>query len=136
MKKICVYTCITGEYDDLHELEIKEKNVDYICFTNNKKIKSNTWRIIYINDKNISNHLLARKIKILGHPYIEKNYDISVWMDANIVFKKNVTEFVNKYLKDNSISFFKHYCRDCVYDEAIACLKKRKDSKKKYIKDC
>ena len=27
-KKICVYTCITGDYDDLHEVEIIEKPVE------------------------------------------------------------------------------------------------------------
>ena len=32
-KKICVYTCITGSYDDLQPVE-KEEGIDYICFTN------------------------------------------------------------------------------------------------------
>jgi len=48
MKKVCVYTCITGDYDNLKEIKNKEKNIDYYCFTNNKNIKSNTWKVEYI----------------------------------------------------------------------------------------
>ena len=47
-KKLCVYTCITGDYDDLHEIEKPEKGVDYYCFTNNKNLKSKTWKIVQI----------------------------------------------------------------------------------------
>ena len=107
MKKICAYTCITGDYDDLNEIENKEKNVDYLCFTNNKKLKSNTWKIIYIEDEKLDNQRLSRKIKMLSHPYIKDNYDISVWMDASVVFKKSIIDFVNKYLKNNSFAAFK-----------------------------
>lgn len=131
--KICVYTCITGSYDNLPEIKIKEKDVDYICFTNNKNIKSKDFKIIYIDDK-IDNHILGRKIKMLGHEYLEKNYDICVWMDASVTFDKSVKEFVKKYLKDNPIAFFKHYCRNNVYDEAVACIRFRKDSKEKILK--
>ncbi|MBQ9023726.1 MAG: DUF616 domain-containing protein [Bacilli bacterium] len=132
--KICVYTCITGNYDDLHELEIKEKNVDYICFTNNKNIKSDTWKIIYIENDKLDNHRLSRKIKMLGHPYISENYNISVWMDAGVVFKKKVTDFVKMYLKDNSFASFKHSSRNCIYEEANECIKLRKDSKENVLK--
>ena len=53
--KICVYTCITGDYDNPKEIPKLEKGIDYYCFTNNKKIKSNTWNVIYIDDENLSN---------------------------------------------------------------------------------
>ena len=33
-KKICVYTCITGNYDNVHEITNKEKGLDYYLFTN------------------------------------------------------------------------------------------------------
>ena len=40
MNKICVYTCITGDYDDLKEIEHKEKGIDYIGFAH-KPLKKN-----------------------------------------------------------------------------------------------
>ena len=134
MKKICVYTCITGDYDELHEVEIVESNIDYVCFTNNDKIKSRTWKIIHIENDGLDNHKLARKIKILGHDYINKNYDISVWIDADIVFRKKIYDFIKTYLHTNPIAFFKHFSRDCAYDEAKECLKRRKETKENLLK--
>ncbi len=134
MDKICVYTCITGNYDDLQEIENKEKNIDYYCFTNNKKIKSNTWKIVYIEQDGLDNQRLSRKIKMLGHPIINDAYDISVWMDANVVFNKSIVKFVNTYLKKNSFASFRHGFRNCIYEEAIECIKNRKDSKENILK--
>ena len=67
MEKICVYTCIAGDYDDLNEVLVKEEGIDYICFTNNKKIKSKTWKVIYVENGNLDNCHLARKLKMIGH---------------------------------------------------------------------
>lgn len=87
MNKICVYTCITGNYDKVNELPFKEKEIDYYLFTNNKSIKSNTWKVIYIEDENLDNIRLARKHKILGNDITTK-YDITVWIDGASYIKK------------------------------------------------
>ena len=128
MGKICVYTCITGDYDNLIEIKNKEKNIDYYCFTNNKSIKSNTWNVIYIEEK-LSNLLLARKIKILGHEIIN-NYDIQLWMDASVEFDKRILDFIKTYKtnKDNFVCF-KHGERKNILEEMDACLRFRKERK-------
>lgn len=127
--KIGVYTCITGDYDNLKEIPKIEKGIDYYCFTNNKKIKSNTWNVIYIEDENLSNVQLARKIKILGHELIN-DYDILLWMDGAVTFKKNIKNFINTYLdkKDVFVGFM-HGERDNIIDEAYACYRFNKESK-------
>lgn len=134
MKKICAYTCITGNYDNLHEVEVIDKNVDYICFTNNKKITSKTWKIIYIEDESLDNQRLSRKVKMLGHPIIDKNYDLSVWMDASVVFDKKISEFVNEYLKESPFAAFKHSFRNCIYKEAKECIRQKRDKKEIILK--
>ena len=130
MKKICVYTCITGDYDNLCEIIKKEAGIDYICYTNNKKIKSKTWKVIYIND-NEDNIRIARKYKILGSDYIIGNYDISVWVDGNFQIKDNVRKFISNLCNLDRYSFitFKHSKRDCIYDEAKKCIELGKDKK-------
>ena len=101
-ERICVYTCITGNYDNLQEIENKEKGIDYYCFTNNKSIKSNTWKIIYIEDEKLSSVKLARKIKILRHPIINENYDIILWMDGAVAFNKKIKDYYYyRYCKSN-----------------------------------
>ena len=126
--KTCVYTCITGSYDKVNELKIKEEGIDYYLFTNNKRIKSSTWKVVYINSKNISDHLLSRKIKILGHNRIDK-YDVTVYIDGNIVIKKSIKEFINKYLdKNDTYVAFKHSERNSIAEEMDACLKYKKET--------
>lgn len=134
MDKICVYTCVTGNYDALHEVEVKEKGVDYLLFTNDKTLTSKTWQVIYIENEGLDNQRLSRKIKMLGHPIIDENYDVSVWMDASVIFQKSVKDFVNTFLKHNSFAAFLHHARDCIYDEAMICIKKKKDKKENILK--
>lgn len=132
-KKICVYTCLTGNYDILQDVEIVDENADFICFTNNKDIKSKTWKIIYIDNDGLNNHQLSRKIKMLGTEYINKKYEISVWQDASVIWKKKPSEFVKKYLKNN-FSAFVHNERNSVYDEACEVIRLRKDDKQTVLK--
>ena len=128
MKKICVYTCITGDYDDLKELKNVEKGIDYYCFTNNKKITSKTWKVIYI-EEDLSNVLLARKIKTLGHPKINNKYDIFLWMDAAEEFRKNIMDFINYYLtEEDEFVCFKHGERDSILKEMDACVRFKKEN--------
>ena len=131
-KKICVYTCITGNYDDLKEINksVYEENIDYYCFTNNKNFKSDTWKIIYISDDDLDNHLLSRKIKILGHEIINNNYDISVWIDGAASLNLKITDFLNNEcdFKNYELFCFRHSVRDCIYQEAKACIQLMKDN--------
>ena len=134
--KICVYSCITGDYDNIHEIEQKEPGIDYFLFTNNKKIKSNTWNVIYIEDDNLDDQRLSRKIKMLGAPIINENYDISLWMDASILFQTSIKEFIKKYHNSKMAPFssFIHHSRNCIYEEANACIRYRKDTKENISK--
>ena len=129
--KICVYTCITGDYDEVKEFpQLKEEQIDYYLFTNNKKIKSNFWHVIYIENNDLDNIRLARKIKVLGHEILE-DYDITVWLDGASYARRKISEFIAECcdLKQYSLVGFKHRERDCIYEEALECVKVRKDKK-------
>ena len=131
MNKICVYTCITGNYDDLQEIKKKEKGIDYYCFTNNKNVHSNSWEVIYIEDNELSNLTLARKVKILGNDIINK-YDIALWMDGSSQFRKPIKDFIKKYFtKDDIFTAFKHGERDNIKEECFECVRMRKEQKSK-----
>lgn len=131
MEKICVYTCITGNYDQVVEFpDLKEDNIAYYLFTNNKSIKSSFWNVVYINDAELDNIRLARKIKILGHSVLNK-YDITVWIDGATYPKKKISEFINECcdMGEYSLVGFRHQERDCIYDEAKACVVFGKEDK-------
>lgn len=131
-KRICVYTCITGDYDNLQSIN-KEEGIDYLCFTNNRELKSDYWSIIYIDDdKELSNMALSRKIKMIGHPVIADNYDISIWIDGAIQIRGSVRSFLNDVcgLDRYNMACFRHRMRNCIYEESIACIVQRKADKK------
>lgn len=126
--KIIVYTCITGNYDDIVEVTNKEENIEYICITNNKQLKSNTWNVKYIDEK-IDNWTLARKVKIEPFNYLPK-HDVSIWIDGAIKINKKISEFLDKECELDKYDMvgFKHQFRNCIYDEISACVDMRKET--------
>ena len=134
MNKICVYTCITGNYDYLPPC-YHEEGIDYICYTNNKNVKSKDWKIIYIEDQKLNNVKLARKIKILGTEELKK-YDVTLWIDGIIDFNTSIKEFIDKYvdLDNYDLIGFKHESRTSINEEIIACYENDKISLDEAIK--
>lgn len=120
MSKIVIYTSIFGKYDNLIEDQLKIKNVDYVCFTENN-IKSDTWKIIesvpIYEDPNRN----AKKFKILPHRYLQE-YDYSIWIDGNI----KVIDDVSQIIQDHPYQVYDHMkvfdARNCIYQEASAII--------------
>lgn len=131
-KKV-VYTCITGGYDKLIEPSVITNGFDYVCFTDNKKLKSNTWQIKELpNDikKLVTTDVKKqRAIKILPHKYLSE-YDLSIWVDGNVQIKGDLNEFLEKECTSRSDIFIpQHPIRNCIYDEARECVRLKKDTK-------
>ena len=119
MSKSVVYTAIFGNYDTLSDPQAISKDCDYICFTDDYKLKSDVWGIRVIdlpipNDYSRSN----RYIKINPHEFLSE-YEYSLYLDGNIVLK-GILEIAG-VLDDCSIAIEEHPCRDCIYKEAIEC---------------
>lgn len=119
--KLVVYTAIFGNYDKLRELPFKKKNVEYICYTDNKNIKSKSWTLIYIDKKEETSTIINRKLKInvLDHLDI---YDKSIYIDGNIQVLNDLEPLFN-HLCDFPLGAIKHRLRQCIYIEAIECQK-------------
>jgi len=103
-----VYSVITGDYDAIHIPLCKEKEYDYILFTNNRKITSDFWKVIYIdNSDDEDDAMLSRRIKILGHRLVYE-YDYSIYIDGKILIKGPITELIRKYSKTEPMLCFPH----------------------------
>lgn len=126
--KIVVYTCITGGYDNLIKPSIVTPGVDYVCFTDNPELKSNIWKIRPIPEELLgySKVKQQRGVKILPHRYLPE-YDISIWIDANVDTKGNLNEYL-KGLDFTKYSVFipEHPARKCIYKEKAECLRQKK----------
>lgn len=73
--------------------------------------------------------LRARRHKLLSH-VLYPQVDYTLWLDGCLTPIVNPTFLLETYLNKTDICLFRHMERDCVYDEADACIKLRKDSPK------
>lgn len=116
-KNLAVYTALFGNYDRLIDPAKKYADCDFICFTDQKDMKSKIWNIKYINDDSLSSHMMNRRYKLFPHLFF-KEYTYSLYIDSNIKIKNNPLELVNKYLSEFDMAVPIHFARNCVYKES------------------
>lgn len=127
--KNAIYTCVTGNYDKVKNPKVVADNWDYILYTDNKNIKSDVWKVKYLDKnefKGLNNTKKARKVKVLVNKFMAE-YDITIWVDSNIEILENPENFVNKYKKNNDIVTIEHPARNCIYEEMIAVFYSNRD---------
>lgn len=115
--KIAIYTAFTGDYDTLKEPEVIDENCDYICFTDNPNLESDTWKIIQMEETTLDNNRKAKQYKLLPHKYL-KDYKYSFWLDGTFRIKGSIREYIYKNIRASSpMLCVVHTERDCVYEE-------------------
>lgn len=129
--KQVIYTCLTGNYENLVDPSVVSEDFNYVCFTDNMNLSSNVWIL-----KPIPNELLhlskvkqQRCIKICPHKYLSE-YETSIWVDACIDIVGDMKAFLNSCCCDENKSIFipKHPNRNCIYEEMKACFQIKKDT--------
>ncbi|MFW6219631.1 MAG: glycosyltransferase domain-containing protein [bacterium] len=142
MKKVIIYTALFGAYDSqLIEIDnYDRKKFKFVCFTNLKKLKSNTWNMVYVDDLPVPNNnpKSSRYYKTNPHKLFPEN-DISIWIDAscNKLNMGKLTVLLNRFLTLNvNLYIEKHPSRNCLYEELKACIyfnKSNVDEMKKQV---
>lgn len=128
-KKV-LYTCLTGKYDFLQIHHFVDTAVDYVCFTDNSDLlkysRLGMWEIRPLKYNLMDNTKNSRWHKT--HPHVLfPEYEQSIWIDSNILLKSSfVTDL---FSRTDLILIPEHNARDCIYDEAKACAKMRKENK-------
>lgn len=128
MGKYVIYTCLTGNYDDLKQPLVVDDNFDYICFSNDiKKERDGVWQIKQIPFTYPDKLVESRYVKLLPHEVLQK-YEYSVWIDANIqitgaTFYNRTKELISKKCKIAQVNHSLPF-RDCIYEEIGACIEK------------
>ena len=149
-KKIAVITSIFGNYDNLKEHNINNKDkVDWYCFTDNTHIQNNTWTIIntpyhlenidafdiqntnsYPNikhDQKIYNMMCAKFYKAKAHTIdILKKYDHFIWIDGSIILRPTFLDKMMEHTKHHELIQFKHSTRDNIKDETNVSIQMEK----------
>lgn len=126
-QKLVIYTVIMGDYDYLKDPEFITPNCDYICFTNNRNLKSDIWKIKYDESDILDNTKWQRRHKVMAHEYLSE-YEWSVYVDGNVRILGNMREYIEKESKKSPILCLKHPDRENVFEEAEECIKLGKDN--------
>ena len=63
----------------------------------------------------------ARPSKVLPHRYLPEA-DVTIWVDGNLRMLTTPQQAVSQWLGSAPLAAFQHPVRDCLYDEAKACL--------------
>lgn len=131
-KRIVIYTVLTGDYDDVKTPLYQSVNCDYILFTNNDRIKeAKGWQVVHVHES-LTNLQLSRKIKMLPHKYLPKQYEISIYVDASVLLYGNIAEMVQYLNGETSFVATKHSARRKVMDELEVCHSVHKISDEAY----
>ena len=125
MRKIAVYTALFGDYSGLIE-QPKIDGVDYYCYTDRTDYVSKVWNIVQVpkpisGDDTRSN----RYYKILPHLHLDRSYEVSVYIDGNILILRDFSDIVKMALDRAKMACFDHAQnkidpRDCIYEECEA----------------
>lgn len=121
MKKIAVYTCITGGYEEVKEPLTIEDECDYFLISDNEGMRKEPYHWIDVDltvpDKEMSNKDKNRYCKL--HPHLLfLGYDYSIYLDGSIQIKRPIAHNVT-CVGQSGLALHKHRSGDCVYTEGI-----------------
>ena len=142
--RVCVYTAIYGEYDDLKPPAPQSVPTDFICYTDNPAMRpAGAWRVVY--DQRLPDlHPRLRAKWFKTHPHLLfpdgrppawryhaadprrlwHRYDAVIWIDGSIrVTGAAFARDMAASLGPEGTAFCRHPDRDCIYDEATASLR-------------
>lgn len=129
MNKTLIYTVITGNYDPIKQPLVVEEGVEYVLFTNNSEIiDAGVWKVVQIPSEEWpgrtareNNILQSRKVKMLPHEYLPEVAGWSIYIDADMVIKRPLTELLSKLQPETLFAACRHsYCKNV--QEEIADL--------------
>lgn len=129
MNKIAVFTAITGGYDSIPAFSpLWAKAADFIAFTDSPA-SAPGWTIRTLKRQFADPCRNAKLPKVLSHVYLP-TYEFTIWIDGcvEIVSEVPVETFIRTCLRDTDLAVFPHRFRNCIYQEAVACIIAKKDS--------
>jgi len=122
-QRIVIYTVVTGDYDTVVDPLFLSPRCSHICLTDGQKFASEKWTVKPLPQQNLGRERLSRHPKVLPHRYFP-DFDVSIYIDANMTITGDLADLASSVLDSkHDLALFHHPLRNCVYDEAKACLK-------------
>ena len=118
--KNVIYTCLTNSYDALSPAT--NQKCDCICFCDKESYELNKqvegWSFRIVNNPTFNPKQINRDYKMNPHKFL-KDYNHSIYIDSNIILKKDLSPFFEYAYDQFSIYLYNHPDRNCAYKEII-----------------
>jgi O-antigen biosynthesis protein len=127
-RRIAVYTCVAGGYEDPIPLLNPEDGVDYFFFTDRDDTCPQGFNIRRCNYIDPDPRRTARYVKTHPHFFLS-DYDAAVWIDSNILFAESVLKYVAMLDEARAdLGLIAHPVRDSFIEEAHEVMRLGLDS--------
>jgi hypothetical protein len=123
-----VYTCLFGHSELFNDFDYERDGIDFICFTDDPELRSDFWKIVLLPKQLLDPARTTKRVKLLAHQWLAE-YDWSLYVDNTVRLKTSPRRLFEEYLAPakSPLVCFRHYERDCVYDEADVVVMLRYD---------
>ena len=91
-----VLTYIFDGYEKVHEIREKDPDADYVLVTDDKNLKSDTWRVVHDDSLN-SFSAFGRCYEVRFHPFSYVDTPIVVRVDGSIELRKSLKPMVDAF---------------------------------------
>lgn len=118
-----VLTFLFGNYEKLHEVEDVQPNVEYLCITDNKNLRSSTWKVIY-DEVDPSFTPFRKVIETRYNPFKYASAEVCLIIDGSISLKRFPWQLMNKFKHEEyELAALSHPER-CLLDDELEAWKK------------
>lgn len=121
--KTVIYTAIYGNKDRLRPPRQPETGATYVCISDDPEIAVPSWKMRIVAPHSPDANRSAKRFKVLAHQACD--CERSIWIDGNYEILGDLTSLFDDFEED--VAFFRHSQRNCIYAEAAACIRRRKD---------
>lgn len=115
-----VYTCLIGGYEDLNEQPVaKDSPVQFICLTDDPKLKSETWQTVCVTPFFPADPVRSQRVLKIAPPIgsILPPASRSLYIDNSVVLKRDPARLLDEFLADSPLAIPTHSYRQTVMDE-------------------
>jgi hypothetical protein len=119
-RRLAIYTCIAGDYDELLLPAVAEVEADYFCFTDQPIADAKGWQLRPLPEFRTDGGLASRYVKM--HPHrLFADHDVSVYVDANVRALDGIVALAEDALRRGCLAMYRHPFRSRLADEADEC---------------
>ncbi len=124
-KSFTIYTCITGNYESPKIPFVIPSNYNFVLFSDTIK-QCEGWNVRPIPEelKKYDSSEINRYVKF--HPASFFDTDYSLYIDGNVKLVAGISSFLDINVCECGLWMFDHPSRNCIFQEADACMKIRK----------